>query len=219
MMMWLIPSFPWPCFMSEKNVYWRSLRCTWPRARWCWFKHIYWIEQLKGKTEAALQTIFNLAGNKNFNQIEMKTIWKLVETCILPIILYAAETWIPTKGEVEQIQKILDNILKRILQTPLTTPSEIIQLETGIWDIETMIEEKQIMYYHRIHNNPAGITSTTASVTKNPWNIIINNTIKKHNMDHDTIVNKKKSQLKHQIKSILNKKWTKSSHKATINQK
>ena len=26
-------------------------------------------------------------------------------------------------------------------------------------------------------------------------------------MDHDTIVNKKKPQLKHQIKSILNKKW------------
>ena len=126
------------------------------------------IKKLKGKTEAALQTIFNLAGNKNFNQIEMKTIWKLVETCILPTILYAAETWIPTKGEVEQIQKILDNILKRILQTPPTTPSEIIQLETGIWDIETMIEEKQIMHYHRIHNNPAGITSTTASETKKP---------------------------------------------------
>ena len=37
------------------------------------------IEKLKGKTEAALQTIFNLAGNK---------------TCIIPILLYAAETWI-----------------------------------------------------------------------------------------------------------------------------
>ena len=30
------------------------------------------IHKLKGKMEAALQTIFNLAGNKNFNQIEMK---------------------------------------------------------------------------------------------------------------------------------------------------
>ena len=108
------------------------------------------IQKTQRQTEAALQTIFNLAGNKNFNQIEMKTIWKLVETCILPIILYAAETWIPTKGEVEQIKKILDNILKRIFQTPPTTPSEIIQLEKGVWDIETMIEEKQIMYYHRI---------------------------------------------------------------------
>ena len=124
------------------------------------------IKKIKGKAEAALQTIFNLAGNKNFNQIEMKTIWKLVETCIIPILLYAAETWIPTKAEVENIQKILDNTLKIILQTPTSTPSEIIQIETGIWDIETMIEEKQIMYYHRIHNNPTGITKTTASEPK-----------------------------------------------------
>ena len=69
----------------------------------------------------------------------MKTIWKLVETCILPILLYAAETWIPTKAEVEHIQQILNNTLKRILQTPPSTPSEIIQIETGICDIETMM--------------------------------------------------------------------------------
>ena len=131
------------------------------------------IKKLKGKTEAALQTIFNLAGNKNFSQIEMKTIWKLIETCIIPIVLYAAETWIPTKAEVEHIQKILNNTLKRILQTPPSTPSEIIQIETGIWDIETMMEEKQIMYYHRIHNNPTGITKTTATETKYPWNTTI----------------------------------------------
>ena len=123
--------------------------------------NLHHIQKLKGKTEAALQTIFNLAGNKNFNEIEMKTTWKLVETCIIPIIIYAAETWIPTKAEVEHIKKILDNILKIILKTPTSTPSEIIlQVETGIWDIETMIEEKQIMYYHRIRNNPTGITAS-----------------------------------------------------------
>ena len=39
------------------------------------------IKKTKGKTEAALQTIFNIAGNKDFNQLEMKTIWKLVDCC------------------------------------------------------------------------------------------------------------------------------------------
>ena len=93
------------------------------------------IKKKKGKTEAALQTIFNIAGNKDFNQLEMKTIWKLVETCIIPTILYAAETWTITKKETEQLQKILDNVVRRILLTPPTTPREILQLETGIWDI------------------------------------------------------------------------------------
>ena len=86
----------------------------------------------------------------------MKTTWKLVETCILPIIIYAAETWIPTKTEVEHIYKILDK-LKRILQAPPSILNEIIHIETEVWDIEKMIEEKQIMYYHRIHNNPTGL--------------------------------------------------------------
>ena len=37
------------------------------------------IKNIKGKTEAALQTIFNLAGNDNFSNMEMKVVWKLVD--------------------------------------------------------------------------------------------------------------------------------------------
>ena len=70
------------------------------------------------------------------------------------------------KGRSGTHTKILNNTLKRILQTPPSTPSEIIQIETGIWDIETMIEEKQIMYYDKIHNNRTGITKSTATKQK-----------------------------------------------------
>ena len=89
------------------------------------------IKNTKGKTEAALQTIFNLAENEEFVQIEMETIWRLVESCIIPIIkTYGAETWILTKNETQQLQTILDNCIKRIIKTSRTTPSEIISLET-----------------------------------------------------------------------------------------
>ena len=80
------------------------------------------IKDIKGKTEAALQTIFNLTGNDNFSNMEMKVVWKLVDTCIIPIITYAAEAWMPTKTEMEQLEKIFSNTLKRILKTPITTP-------------------------------------------------------------------------------------------------
>ena len=43
------------------------------------------INKIKGKTEAAIQTIFNLAGNEEFRTIEMSTIWKLVQTCLIPV--------------------------------------------------------------------------------------------------------------------------------------
>ena len=55
------------------------------------------IKEIKRKAEAAYQTILTITGNNNFANIEMEAIWKLVETCILPIITYGAETWKTTK--------------------------------------------------------------------------------------------------------------------------
>ena len=82
--------------------------------------------------------IMTIATNGNFLKIEMDTIWKLIETCITPIITYGAETWTPTTKESKQLQQILDNILKRTLKVPTSTPSEIIAIETGTWSIETL---------------------------------------------------------------------------------
>ena len=65
----------------------------------------------------------------------MKTIWKLIDTCLIPTLLYATETWTTTKNEIKHIQIIFYNIIKRILKTPTTTPSEIIQIETGFLSI------------------------------------------------------------------------------------
>ena len=70
------------------------------------------IKKTKGKTEAALQMILTLAGNDEFHNIEMSTIWKLLDACIIPIITYGAEAWTPTKAEEGALQRILDNIIK-----------------------------------------------------------------------------------------------------------
>ena len=70
------------------------------------------IKEIRGKAEAAFQTILTIAGDHKLRGIQMKTIWKLVETCIKPIITYAAETWNPTKTEMKKLNAILDNIIK-----------------------------------------------------------------------------------------------------------
>ena len=49
------------------------------------------IREVKKKTEAAFQTMLQLAGNQQFYQIQMETIWKLLESCVEPCILYASE--------------------------------------------------------------------------------------------------------------------------------
>ena len=46
------------------------------------------INIIKAKSEAALQTIFSLAGNDEFRHIEMTSIWKLFQAWLIPILTY-----------------------------------------------------------------------------------------------------------------------------------
>ena len=101
------------------------------------------LKAVKGKVEAALQTIFCIAGNDEFRIVKMAIIWKLVHTCLIPILTHGAETWMPSKAELTKVQRILYNPIQRILKAQMTTPSEIITAETGIWDIETQVAKKQ----------------------------------------------------------------------------
>ena len=39
------------------------------------------ILEVKGKVEAAYQTILSIAGNKQFRIIQMEAIWTIVEAC------------------------------------------------------------------------------------------------------------------------------------------
>ena len=150
------------------------------------------IKKTKGKTEAALQTILSLAGNDEFHNIEMDIIWKLVHSCIIPIITYGAEIWTPTKNEEETLQRILNNVLKRILRTPITTPAEIVIAETGIWDIETQIMKKQLIYYHKIKTKrqEENLTNKIALDPKNPWKKRIENTLLKINVNNTDLLEK-----------------------------
>ena len=81
------------------------------------------------KAEADYQTIIATAGNNNFRNIEMETIWKLVETCIDPIAMYGGETWKPTKKESDEINK--EAIIGRRLMVETGTPNESFYIETG----------------------------------------------------------------------------------------
>jgi len=60
----------------------------------------------------------------------MATIWRLVDVCIMSILTYGAEASTATQAEIQQIQTTRDSIIKRILKTPITTPSEALMTET-----------------------------------------------------------------------------------------
>ena len=112
------------------------------------------ISATKGKVEAAYQTILTITGNSTFKEIEMQVVWELVECCITAIITYGAETWYTTKTEMDKLNKLMDNIIKRILMVPQSTPREALYMETGLLDPETIAMKNRIMLHHRLATGP-----------------------------------------------------------------
>ena len=110
------------------------------------------IKALKGKVENAYQTLLAIAGNKNFNNIEMQTIWELTQSCIASTIAYSSEIWNPGKTEQEKINRIMDNIIKRILVVPQSTPREALYIETGLLDPEAIRLKNRVLMEHRLTN-------------------------------------------------------------------
>ena len=90
-------------------------------------------QALKGKVEAAHQAILAMSGNMNFKNIEIITIWELIKTSMVAITTYGCEIWNPNKGEIKEINRMMDNILKRVLMIPQSTPREALYIETGCW--------------------------------------------------------------------------------------
>ena len=101
------------------------------------------IIQLKRKTEAAYQTILAVLGNQYFNKIELETAWKLLKTYIQPILACGGETMNTTKKEQRKINQIQQNIIRRILMVPQSTPIEALYMETGLLDITTIITKNR----------------------------------------------------------------------------
>ena len=117
------------------------------------------ISESKRKAEGALQTILTIAGDPTLKGIQMETIWKLIETCIIPIITYACELWDPNKEEKGTINRILDNIIKRVLMVPTSTPRENLYIETGIRDMTHNMTHRRINMLCRLETTNSTMLS------------------------------------------------------------
>ena len=127
------------------------------------------LKELRGKVEGAYQTILTVAQDRFFKGIQLETIWKMYQTSILAIILYSSETWRPRKGDLSKLNSLHESYIKRILMTPISTPREVIYLETGLLDIEHMIYIRRINMYFRLQENTNELHEQLKSGGNNTW--------------------------------------------------
>ena len=100
----------------------------------------------------------------------METIWTLIETCIIPIITYGSEMWDITQNQSKRLNRILDNIIKRILNLPQPMPRECLYYELGILDIEHRIINKRLNYDATLLiKNPDNLRKTLQASNPKSW--------------------------------------------------
>ncbi len=129
----------------------------------------------------------------------MRAIWQLIYMCIIPIMTYGAEAAAHTKKEEEEIQQIFNNLLKRLLDLPQSTPNSALLVETGYLPMECYMDRKRIMQAHRVINDKkTTLIKKTIEAESNEWLIATKEKMEKYNITMEDL-NETKNQLKEKI--------------------
>ena len=112
------------------------------------------IKETESKASRIIREINGISSKQNVGQEDVRVKIKLFETCLIPAILYGFEVWGKIlKSEMQAIEKIQNQSLKKILQLPVPTPSTGLLMETGIWPAKERIEYSTMMLIHSIINS------------------------------------------------------------------
>ena len=180
-----------------------------------WTTH---LKKLKGRCEEAIQTILFLTQDYKIKGIEMKTIWTMIDTFLLPIILYGTETMTMTKTEMDDFNALLANTIKRILGVPTSTPNDSILIETGYKPLINIIEERRLLYEQKIINYPEeNLTKQIYNEENNYWKKENEALKKKLEIDSNLMLHNK-ARLKKRIRFMQDILW-KSNINETITMK
>lgn len=162
------------------------------------------IKDLKRKIEAAFQTILSLCQNQDFKGLELEIIWKLVESCIQPIILSGLEAWQIKAKEMKELNRLQEKIIKRFVMIPTSTPTESLYIETGLTRIEELINKNRILMEKRLSLNKIKIVEAAINLNgKTSW-LSQNEKIKNK---YQINTEEKLSILKHKAKSKIRNKF------------
>lgn len=90
----------------------------------------------------------------------------------------------PINKEREQLNRLLDQIIKRILKVQNTVPREALYIETGLPDIETIAQQKRLAMSNRIqHTKNELIEETLKNQMKDGWEDITKKLMEKIKID------------------------------------
>ena len=74
-------------------------------------------------------------------------------TLLIRSLLTNAESWYSiTSGEIEELERVDENLLRRILECPAATANEMLYLELGVSPFRNIIKSRRLNFLQYILN-------------------------------------------------------------------
>ena len=107
------------------------------------------IQSKKQSSEANTRNIMCLAKDSVMNRVKITVMY---QKCVVPALIHTAETWQNYQDYSKQMEEINYNNIRRILKVPSSTLLPTLLMETGIFNLEQLVHQKKLGFYHRINN-------------------------------------------------------------------
>ena len=73
------------------------------------------------------------------------------QTLLISSLLTNSESWYHiTSAEIDELEKVDEHLLRRVLECPTATPKEMLYLELGVSPIRNMIKSRRINFLQNI---------------------------------------------------------------------
>ena len=84
------------------------------------------------------------------NGLDSQTAVHVFQIYALPVLFYGLEVAVPSKSNLDTLEKFLRTSLKQILSLPTSTASPVVHIFTGILPVEAMVHKRILALFGSI---------------------------------------------------------------------
>ena len=107
----------------------------------------------KDKSKGIIKQIGTILDDICFGPFQFEVALILRDSLLLSSILVNSEAWYDlTEEDIETLEKADEELLRRVLEAPISTPKCMLYLETGCKPLRFIIMSRRLMFYHYILN-------------------------------------------------------------------
>ena len=124
------------------------------------------LNSMENKTKSAISQVFSLGSPYQVGEEFVRCRIELFTKCIMLVLTYGIYAWNISQKEINFLATFQAKYLKKILEIPVSTPTDGILMETGVWPLKERLQYLSMMYFHNLVNSKNRIASLIVAFGK-----------------------------------------------------